>query len=79
MISDGCTGVPDEKFKHCCVEHDAYYEDKSISRLEADNKLFKCILKKGSSNPLSWTYYLGWASLYWIGVRLLGRSRYNNV
>jgi len=75
MISDGCTGVPDEKFRHCCVEHDAYYGDESMTRLEADNRLFKCILGK-AHNPISWVYYLGWASVYWTGVRLLGGSRY---
>jgi len=76
MISDGCSGVPDEKFRHCCAQHDAYYSDGSVSRLEADNKLFKCILRK-AHNPFSWVYYLGFASVYWVGVRLLGASRYD--
>jgi len=74
-LSEGCTGVPDEKFRHCCVEHDAYYHDGSVSRLEADNKLFKCILNK-AHNPVSWVYYFGFASVYWLGVRILGSSRY---
>ena len=75
MISDGCTGVPDEKFRHCCVEHDSYYYDGSVPRLEADNKLFKCILNK-AHNPISWVYYLAFASIYWVGVRVLAKSKY---
>lgn len=77
MKSDGCTKSPDMDFKHCCVEHDAYYEDGSISRLEADNKLFKCILanaKKG--NPFSWSHYFKFATTYWLGVRLFGSKSY---
>lgn len=73
--SDGCTNALNEKFKHCCVEHDSYYEDGSISRLKADNKLFNCILNKGKRNPISFTYYFTIASFYWLGVRLFG-SRY---
>ncbi len=75
-ISDGCTSAPNEKFKHCCVEHDLYYHAKSLSRLDADNKLFSCILKKGELNPVSWLYYLIIASAYWFGVRLFGGKYY---
>ncbi len=74
--SDGCTGVPNEKFKHCCVEHDSYYHDKSLSRREADGRLFTCILNKGKDNIVSSSYYLLIASVYWLGVRLFGSSSY---
>lgn len=76
FTSDGCTNVPDEKFKHCCVEHDAYYHDGSVSRLEADNKLFKCILRKGDWFIISSIYYLAIASIYWGAVRIFGGSYY---
>jgi len=75
-VSDGCTGVPDEKFRECCVEHDSKYHEATVTRLSADNTLFKCILNKGKSNPLSFMYYLSFASVYWVGVRLFGSSSY---
>ena len=53
------------------------YGDGSVPRIEADNKLFKCILNK-AHNPISWVYYVAFASVYWLGVRVLGGSSYNN-
>lgn len=74
--SDGCTYSPDLNFKHCCVEHDAYYGDASISRKEADDRLFFCILKKGIRNPISLIFYFLIAFTYWAGVRIFGGDKY---
>ena len=76
-MSDGCTNAPDEKFRTCCEIHDEdYSESTELTRLEADNKLFKCILRKGDWFIVSGLYYLVIASIYWCAVRLFGGSRY---
>lgn len=75
--SDGCTIVPNGGFNHCCIEHDSYYEDGSVSRLDADNKLFKCIKKEGKDNIVNKGWHLLIASLYWLGVRIFGGNKYN--
>ena len=75
--SDGCTMVPDGGFNHCCIEHDAYYEDHSLSRRKADDKLFHCIRKEGKDNIINKTWHLGVAAVYWLGVRFFGAKHYN--
>lgn len=77
MITDGCTGAPDGNFKHCCVQHDAYYGDGSVSRFTADNQLRKCIYKSNTGNPLSKVWHFGVSIVYFLGVRVFGGSRYN--
>ena len=75
-ISDGCTGAPNGGFNHCCIEHDAYYNDWAMSRLKADNKLFICIKKEGKDNIINKFWHILVASSYWVAVRVFGRSRY---
>jgi len=76
-VSDGCTNSPNGGFNHCCIEHDAYYHDGSLSRFKADNKLFTCILKEGDGNVIRKVWHFGVASVYWVAVRIFGASRYN--
>ena len=70
-----CTNAPNGDFNHCCQEHDAYYSDGSISRLEADNRLFKCILRKDRTF-INMLWHVVVASVYWVGVRLFGKGKY---
>lgn len=61
---DGCTAVPDFDFgSDCCGEHDYHYQDKNITRAEADKRLRECIQKKG---------YIVLPWVYWLGVRVFG-------
>ena len=71
-----CTHSPNGDFNHCCIEHDAYYSDGSISRLEADNKLFKCIVSKKGRSIINQAWHVVVAFVYWLGVRLFGKSKY---
>jgi hypothetical protein len=65
--TDGCTASPDLNFRDCCEEHDYYYRSGEVSRAEADKRLRKCIQQRG---------WLVTPWLYWLGVRLFGRSSY---
>lgn len=75
---DGCTGAPDFNFAICCAEHDTHYQGKAdvpISRWEADNRLRKCILKKGIPQKLWFIpYNSNWflAGVYYGVVTLFG-------
>ena len=72
-----CTHSPNGDFNHCCIQHDAYYGDGSISRWEADKKLFTCIVNKPDRFILNQIWHLFVASVYWIGVRTFGKSKYS--
>jgi len=76
FVSDGCTNAPNGGFNHCCIQHDAYYHDGSVSRLEADNKMFTCIKNEGKDNIINKTWHVLVASVYWVAVRLFGRGYY---
>lgn len=61
---DGCTAVPDFDFgSDCCGEHDYHYQDRTITRAEADRRLRDCLRKKG---------YVVLPWIYWAGVRVFG-------
>ncbi|HED34740.1 MAG TPA: hypothetical protein ENJ08_11090 [Gammaproteobacteria bacterium] len=78
FATDGCTGVPDFIFTHCCDMHDLAYTGLA-SRLEADNELFRCMkntLRLQNKNRY-WMWCLPY--LYWLGVRLFGASRYQGA
>jgi hypothetical protein len=68
MTSDGCSMSPDLAHKDCCDEHDHAYRNPpaltGVSRLQADNKLFKCMMKKYKT-PI-------FPIIYWLGVRIGG-------
>lgn len=70
--SDGCTNAFNGNFKHCCIQHDAYYFDGSVSRLKADFKLSICIVKRGNKNIIGKLWYLVVGIIYFIGVRIGG-------
>ncbi len=67
LLTDGCSMAPDFDFIVCCKMHDFWYETGLITRLEADVLLKKCI------RTSSWF----WPNIYYIGVRLGGRKRWN--
>ena len=65
--TDYCSAWPDKwisyDYSTCCKRHDEDYADPKVGRLEADNRLFKCVRKH--SNLLM-------AIIMWIGVRCCG-------
>lgn len=71
---DGCTSVPDLNFGHCCDRHDYHYQDKELSRKQADNLLFKCM--SNGSWKRNWRGKL-LAPVYWLGVRVFGGNYWN--
>lgn len=71
-----CSNSPNGDFNHCCQEHDAYYEDGSLSRLDADNRLFVCIITERERSFINQAWHVVVASVYWVGVRLFGKRYY---
>ncbi len=64
---DGCTNAPDLNAVECCNRHDYDYQNMGVSRAEADNRLRRCMQRKG------WII-LPW--VYWAAVRVFGRSHF---
>ena len=60
---DNCTFSPDGNWTDCCARHDRRYENKRLTRYQADKLLYRCIKRKKNK-------YI--ASVYFIGVRLVG-------
>ena len=67
QTTDYCSMWPDRwrnyDYSACCQQHDEDYANPKVGRLEADNKLFKCVKK--SSNVFM-------ATTMWVGVRCFG-------
>lgn len=66
--SDGCTMWFDGEYKSCCESHDqAYFKNGGSwqARLQADNRLFVCVSKKGVGYAIT-------APIMWLGVRIFG-------
>ena len=66
---DYCTHAPEGNWAECCKEHDLDYLGR-VSRLQADNKLFKCVKAK---RP----WYSPVPYIMWLAVRVFGGSHYN--
>lgn len=81
LRGDGCTSSPDFFYSDCCRNHDADYEyhidetGKDITRLQADNRLFDCMKKKGKT-PIIGKFIL--PVVYWSAVRLFGKSHWKD-
>jgi len=74
MKTDYCTKAPDIIFgldlSDSCKEHDEEYRDREISRKEADIQFRENIKAKGGIGM----FVIAW--IYYIGVRLFGKSHY---
>ena len=66
--TEGCSFVADFDFKGCCDEHDRHYALHDVTRAEADDELYYCILARG--HP-----YIAW--VYWSWVRTFGWFAWN--
>ncbi|QLH05848.1 hypothetical protein [Nitrosopumilus ureiphilus] len=70
---NGCTGVPDFDIEECCNEHDRCYwrGGTEEDRKNCDLQFYNCIKNKGGifHGILAWIYY--------VGVRVLGKSHFN--
>lgn len=64
-----CTCFPDGTWTECCARHDRRYENKRLSRKQADLLLFRCVKKKSVII----------ATIMYIGVRLWGSKHYNEI
>ena len=60
---DHCTLSPEGNWSMCCARHDRRYENKRLTRFQADKLLFRCVNRK--SNVLI-------ASIMFLGVRAFG-------
>jgi len=58
LSPDGCWGDP------CCKRHDKRYENKRLTRKQADELLRRCILRKSGDGLI--------ANIYYYGVRMFG-------
>lgn len=63
----GCTCFFNGTWKECCDRHDRRYENKRLTKYQADKLLFRCVRKK--SNVVV-------ASIMFAGVTLLGHYSY---
>ena len=62
-MKDNCTLFPEGSWSLCCARHDRRYENKRLTRLEADILLYRCV--KHKSNLIN-------AAIMFSGVRLFG-------
>ena len=69
--SEHCTLWPDKlgsmDYSQCCKRHDRRYENKRLSKYQADKLLYRCVRRK--SNKLN-------AAVMFIGVTLFGHFSY---
>lgn len=69
---DGCTAAPDFWWRPCCDQHDLDYDEKLMTRAEADRKFYNC-LRSTAKTPIG--RYL-FAPLYYAAVRVFGGSHW---
>jgi len=64
---DGCTGVPDFRFKTCCDLHDYDYQDLTKSKWKADSDFLVCMWKRKTivDKVLAPVYYTGVTLFGW--------------
>ena len=63
---DGCTMWFDGTWRSCCDKHDKRYENKRITKFQADILLFRCVAKH--------SFWMG--ALMFTGVSLFGHWNY---
>jgi hypothetical protein len=74
---NGCTKVPDYKFKHCCDEHDMCYTSCLMSKTYCDDEFYNCMIATCDyEGGTSFCYAT--ATTYHKGVRLTCMF-YNNA
>ena len=67
-MKNNCTLFPEGNWSDCCARHDRRYENKRLTKKQADKLLYRCVLKKsnkfialimylGVRSPISWYYY----------------------
>lgn len=65
---DNCTLWPEGTWSECCALHDRRYENKRLTRYQADKLLFRCVNRKSN---------IKMAIVMFLGVRLFGWFFYN--
>lgn len=70
MASDHCTLSPEGSWSDCCKLHDKRYDNKRITRKQADLLLFRCVRRKSN---------VFFASLMWAGARVGGWYYYDKA
>lgn len=69
-MKDHCTMFPEGNWSECCARHDRRYENKRLTRFQADKLLFRCVKRKSS---------IIIAAIMFMGVRLVGWYFYDNA
>lgn len=79
---NGCSGVPDGKFKGCCNQHDICYSTCSRTKRDCDDTFYTCMKEVCSTNYNKWyeapvkaACYAG-AATYHTGVAVGGDSAF---
>ena len=67
---DNCTAFPEGNWSSCCARHDRRYENKRLTRKQADELLYRCVRRK--KNVVV-------ASIMWAGVRTFGGWYYDKA
>ena len=64
---DHCTLSPEGNWAECCKRHDRRYENKRLTKWQADKLLYRCVKRKSNA-------FIG--SLFFIGVTIGGHWSY---
>ncbi len=62
--TDHCTLFPDGSWAECCARHDRRYDNKRITREQADELLFRCVVRK-SNKVVAYIVYAGVRAFGW--------------
>ena len=66
-MKDYCTLFPEGNWSKCCALHDRRYENKRLTKYQADKLLFRCVRRKGNNII---------ASIMFAGVTIFGHYSY---
>ena len=66
-MANNCTLFPEGNWTECCARHDRRYENKRLSKYQADKLLYRCVKRKSN---------IAVASIMFIGVTLFGHYNY---
>lgn len=70
MKKDNCTLFFEGNWSECCARHDKRYENKRLTRKQADRLLYRCVHKKSKKVV---------ALIMYVGVRAFGWYFYRKV
>lgn len=69
-MTDHCTLFPEGTWAGCCERHDRRYENKKITKYQADTLLFRCAKRRAG---------VVIAAVMFAGVTIFGHYSYNKA